>query len=69
MSHTYEFTVGFLHCIMRGARTVYIDKVPTPRVLESVCKEERPTIICSVPLILEKIYKKKVMKTINGSGF
>ncbi len=69
MSHTYEFTVGLLHSLMGGARTVYIDKVPTPRVLESVCKEEKPTIICSVPLILEKIYKKKVMKTRNGSGF
>lgn len=69
MSHTYEFTVGFLLCILSGAKTVYIDKAPTPRVLEAVCKEERPTVICSVPLILEKIYKKKVMKTINGSKF
>jgi long-chain acyl-CoA synthetase len=67
MSHTYEFTVGFLLSIIGGARTVYIDKPPTPRVLESVCKKERPTVICSVPLILEKIYKKKVLKTIESS--
>jgi len=67
MSHTYEFTVGFLLSIIGGARTVYIDKPPTPRILESVCKKEKPTIICSVPLILEKIYKKKVLKTIEGS--
>ncbi len=69
MSHTYEFTVGFLLSMVGGGRTVYIDKVPTPRVLEAVCKVEKPTIICSVPLILEKIYKKKVMKTINDSKF
>jgi long-chain acyl-CoA synthetase len=67
LSHTYEFTVGFLLCIVGGGRTVYIDKIPTPRVLENICKRDRPTIICSVPLILEKIYKKKVLKTIDSS--
>jgi len=67
LSHTYEFTVGFLLCIVGGGRTVYIDKIPTPRVLENICKRDKPTIICSVPLILEKIYKKKVLKTIDSS--
>ncbi len=67
LSHTYEFTVGFLLCIIGGGRTVYIDKIPTPRILEKICKRDKPTIICSVPLILEKIYKKKVLRTIDSS--
>lgn len=60
LSHTYEFSLGFLLPLFSGARIVYLDKAPTPSVLEKVCKVEKPTTICSVPLILEKIYKKKV---------
>jgi long-chain acyl-CoA synthetase len=61
LSHSYEFTVGLLLALVNGARIVYNDKPPTPRILEEICKKERPNVICSVPLILEKIYKKKVL--------
>ncbi|MCU0288163.1 MAG: AMP-binding protein, partial [Acidobacteria bacterium] len=61
LSHTYEFTLGFLLQLISGARIVYLDKAPTPNILEKICPVEKPTIICSVPLILEKIYKKKVL--------
>ena len=61
LSHTYEFTVGFLLALVNGSRIVYNDKPPTPRILEEICKKEKPNVICSVPLILEKIYKKKVL--------
>jgi long-chain acyl-CoA synthetase len=61
LSHCYEFTIGFLLALLRGARVVYLSKPPTPRVLEDVCKIVKPTVICAVPLILEKIYKKKVL--------
>ena len=61
LSHTYEFTIGFLLALLNGAKIVYNDKPPTPRILEKICKKEKPNVICSVPLILEKIYKKKVL--------
>ncbi len=61
LSHTYEFTLGFLLPLASGSRIVYLDKAPTPRILEKVCKAEKPTAICAVPLIMEKIYKKKVL--------
>ena len=61
LSHTYEFTLGFILPLVSGSRIVYLHKPPTPRILESVCKEEKPTGICAVPLIMEKIYKKKVL--------
>jgi len=60
LSHCYEFTVGFLFPISCGVRIVYPGKPPTPSVLEKICATERPEAICAVPLILEKIYKKKV---------
>lgn len=61
LSHSYEFTLGFLLPLASGSRIVYLDKAPTPRILEKVCKAEKPTGICAVPLIMEKIYKKKVL--------
>lgn len=60
LSHVYEFTVGFLFPIRIGARIVYPGVAPTPSNLEKVCRQEHPQCICAVPLILEKIYKKKV---------
>jgi long-chain acyl-CoA synthetase len=61
LSHSYEFTVGFLLMLICGCRIVYLGKPPTPGLLEKACAAEKPTLICAVPLILEKIYKKKVL--------
>ena len=61
LSHTYEFTLGFLFPLLNGARVVYVGKTPTPSVLEKVCKVEKPQVIPAVPMIMEKIYKKKVL--------
>jgi long-chain acyl-CoA synthetase len=61
LSHTYEFTLGFLFPLLNGARIAYVGKTPTPSILEKVCKVEKPDVIAAVPLIMEKIYKKKVL--------
>jgi len=61
LSHSYEFTLGFLFPLLNGARVVYAGKTPTPSVLEKICKTEKPQVIPAVPLIMEKIYKKKVL--------
>jgi len=61
LSHSYEFTLGFLFPLLNGSRIVYVGKTPTPSILEKICKVERPQVIPAVPLIMEKIYKKKVL--------
>jgi long-chain acyl-CoA synthetase len=61
LSHTYEFTLGFLFPLLSGSRIVYVGKTPTPSVLEKICRVEKPQVIPAVPLIMEKIYKKKVL--------
>jgi long-chain acyl-CoA synthetase len=67
LSHTYEFTLGFLFPLLKGARVVYAGKAPTPSVLEKICRREKPTIIAAVPMIMEKIYKKKVLAAFEKS--
>jgi len=66
MSHAYEFTVGFLLPIRQGARVVYCDQRPTPTILGKICAAEKPTVICVVPMIMEKIYKKRVLPAITS---
>jgi len=69
ISHTYEFTVGFLLPIRQGARVVYCGQRPTPTVLHKICAVERPTVMCVVPMIMEKIYKKRVLPALSTGRF
>lgn len=69
MSHTYEFTTGFVLPLLLGARIAYAGKTPTPAILQNLCEHEKPTLIFAVPLVLEKIYKKRVLPKIEKSRF
>jgi len=61
LAHAYAFTVNCLIPLLHGSRIVFTDKPPTPTMLERICREEKPTAICLVPLIIEKIYKKQIL--------
>ncbi|HFQ91023.1 MAG TPA: long-chain fatty acid--CoA ligase [Desulfobulbus sp.] len=67
ISHTYEFTVGFILPLLKGCCVFYAGKAPTPAVLQKVCARQRPHAMLVVPLILEKIYKKRVLPAIEKS--
>ncbi len=69
MAHTYEMSIGMLYPFAVGARVEYIQKVPTPSVLVATLASIRPTIMLSVPLIIEKIYRSSIVPTIRGSRF
>lgn len=64
LSHAYEFTTGFLLPLSRGSRIVYLGGRPTPSLLRQVCQQEKPSASCVVPMVLEKIYKKRVLPTL-----
>ncbi len=67
ISHTYEFTCGFILPLLKGCRIAYAGKTPTPAILQKLCQHEKPRVIFAVPLVLEKIYKKRVIPKIEGS--
>ncbi len=69
MAHTYELGIGMLYPFAMGSRVVYLQKAPTPSVLISALKQIKPTVMLSVPLIIEKVYKSSVVPTIKGSKF
>ena len=65
LSHTYENTIGFILPILCGSSIFYIKKPPTPAVLLPALKSVRPTLMLTVPLIIEKIYRNKVLPSFN----
>lgn len=60
LAHTYECSIGMLLPFYSGASVVYLDKLPTASTLMPAMRDVRPTIMLSVPLIIEKIYKSQV---------
>lgn len=67
ISHTYEFTVSFIMPLIKGCCVLYAGKTPTPMVLQKLCARERPHVMLVVPLIMEKIYKKRVIPAVEKS--
>ena len=60
LSHTYENTIGFILPMLCGACIYYLGKAPTPAILLPALLEVKPTLMLSVPLIIEKIYRNKI---------
>jgi long-chain acyl-CoA synthetase len=68
LSHTYECTTGLILAIMHGATVYYLKKPPTARVLLPAMQKVKPTIMISVPLIMEKIYKAKIKPALTSNA-
>lgn len=69
LSHAYENTLGLILPVMQGASVYYLKKPPTASVLLPALSEVRPTLMLTVPMIIEKIYKAKVLAKFSGNFF
>ncbi|MBP5711301.1 MAG: AMP-binding protein, partial [Bacteroidales bacterium] len=67
MAHAYEMCVSSLYSMYVGACCYYLSKPPTPSALLPAMKKVKPTIMCAVPLIIEKVYHNSVVPTIRKS--
>ena len=63
LSHTYENTLGLILPMLAGSCVYYLRKPPTPAVLIPALAEVKPTMMLTVPLIIEKIYFNKIIPT------
>lgn len=61
LSHSLECTVAFLLPLQYGASLNYLHGPPVPGVLLPALEKVKPTIMLSVPLIIEKIYRLKIL--------
>lgn len=69
LSHVYEFTIGFLMMLLCGAGVYYLGKAPTVTTLLPAMQKVRPTVMLSVPLVIEKIYKSKILPVFGKNAF
>ena len=65
LAHAYGCAFDFLACLAAGGHTYLIGRTPSPKILMKAFAEVKPTVILSVPLILEKIYKKMIQPQIS----
>lgn len=67
MAHMYgmafEFTFEFLY----GVHVHFLTRMPTPTIIAQAFSEIKPRIVIAVPLVIEKIIKKKVFPKVQGS--
>jgi long-chain acyl-CoA synthetase len=67
LSHTYENTLGLILAVISGASIHYLRKPPTPSVLLPALETVRPTMMLTVPLIIEKVYFNKILPTFKNN--
>lgn len=64
MAHVYGLLFEFLFPVTLGCHITFLSRMPSPAVITKVFSEVKPHLILSVPLIIEKIYKKRILPTI-----
>ncbi len=69
LSHTYENTLGLILPMLGGSCVYYLRKPPTPPVLLPALETVKPTIMLTVPLIIEKVYYNKILPSLTGKWF
>lgn len=65
LAHAYSCAFNFLVPMAFGAHVFFLGKTPSPKILLKAFEEIKPNLIITVPLILEKIYKKMILPQLN----
>lgn len=66
LSHTFEATGGLLCPLAMGVAIHYMQGLPTPQKLLSSMETAQPTGVLTVPLVMDKIYRKKILPKIQA---
>ncbi|MBN1118257.1 MAG: AMP-binding protein [Bacteroidales bacterium] len=65
LAHAYGLAFEFLFPFTLGCFVTFLTKTPSPQIIMQAFSEIKPRLVLSVPLVIEKIYKKKVLPTIS----
>jgi long-chain acyl-CoA synthetase len=65
LAHTYGCAFEFLFPFTIGCHITILSKTPSPQIIIQAFKEIKPRLILSVPLVIEKIFKKQLLPVIN----
>ena len=67
MAHMYGMAFEFMFEFLHGCHVYYLNRVPSPAIIAQALAEIRPRIVIAVPLIIEKIIRKKVFPKIQNN--
>jgi len=67
MAHMYGMAFEFLYEFIDGLHVYYLSRVPSPSVIAQAFSQVKPAVIIAVPLVIEKIIKKKVFPVIQNT--
>lgn len=65
LAHAYGCAFEFLWPFTLGCHITFLTKTPSPQIILQAFKEIRPRLVLSVPLVIEKIYKKQLLPVIS----
>ncbi|MDD3637981.1 MAG: AMP-binding protein [Bacteroidales bacterium] len=65
LAHVFGLLFEFLFPFTMGCHVHFLTKVPSPAVVTKAFGEIKPHLILSVPLVIEKIYKKRILPKID----
>ncbi|WP_251620707.1 AMP-binding protein [Odoribacter lunatus] len=65
MAHMYGLAFEFIYPFASGSQIYFLNKTPSPRIISEAFTRIRPHLIVAVPLIIEKIIRKRVLPQIN----
>ena len=60
MAHMYGMAFEFIFEFLHGCHIYYLTRIPSPAIIAQAFSDVRPQIIIAVPLVIEKIIRKKV---------
>ncbi len=67
MAHMYGMAFEFLFEFLHGCHVYYLNRVPSPAIIAKAFTEVKPVVIIAVPLVIEKIIRKKVFPKIQNN--
>ena len=67
MAHMYGMAFEFVFEFLHGCHIFYLTRVPSPAIIAQAFSDIKPAIIIAVPLIIEKIIRKKVFPKIQNN--
>ena len=67
MAHMYGMAFEFIFEFLHGCHTYYLNRTPSPAIIAQAFSDIKPKIIIAVPLVIEKIIRKKVFPKIQNN--
>ena len=67
MAHMYGMAFEFIYEFCAGVHIHYLTRTPSPAIIAQAFSDIKPIIVIAVPLVIEKIIKKKVFPKVQGS--